>query len=136
MTSSIRRALASRSLVWAAVTRPSLGGHRPAFENLFRMQKQCRPRPPPFPPPPSDSKGPSLPYGRGPVALTVLGAGQQHRKDVLRVPRQQLPLPPLQPGRVAHVVPPARFSRSRPSAAVAWACSRAASAASRFSPSG
>lgn len=40
MTSSIRRALAVRLLMCASVTGPSLGGHGPAFENLFRMQKQ------------------------------------------------------------------------------------------------
>jgi len=44
MTSSIRRALAVRSLLCASVTEPSLGGHRPASENLFRMQKRgCSP---------------------------------------------------------------------------------------------
>src|SRR6266446_2870274 len=38
MTSAIRRALAARSLICASVTVPSLGGHRPALEDLFRMQ--------------------------------------------------------------------------------------------------
>ena len=37
---------------------------------------------------------------------------------------------------LAHATPSARFRFSRRSAAVAWECSRAASAASRFSPSG
>jgi hypothetical protein len=85
--------------------------------------------------------------------LALLGAGHQHREDLfgvlepepLRVPRQQPPVSALQARRLAarrgllglaHAVPPARFTFSRRSAVVAWECSRAASAASRFPPSG
>jgi hypothetical protein len=39
MTSSIRRALAARSC--SAVTAPSLGGHAPVIEGMFRMQKRA-----------------------------------------------------------------------------------------------
>jgi len=73
--------------------------------------------------------------------LAPLRTGHQHSQHLVlllvpehrRIPGQQPPVPALQ-GRFAHVVPPARFSRD--SAAVALACSRPASTASRPEPLG